>query len=403
MQVIKYDNGVPIKAWVDGVEFEDQAKKQLENLSKLPFIYKHIAVMPDVHLGKGSTIGSVVPTINAIIPSSVSVDIGCGMTAALTTLTSHDLPDSLGFVRAEIEKSVPFGRTDNGGKNDRGAWHDIPKDVIEIWNNEFSRDFEKIITKYPDIKKVRTAEHLSTAGSGNHYEEICIDELDRIWILLHTGSRGLGNKIGTHFINLAKKEMERWFINLPDKDLAYLPEGSIYFDDYVEALMFAQRFAKANRKLILSHTLNALSKVLPPFQLLEEVIDCHHNYVEKEFHMGKSIYVTRKGAVRAQLGDMGIIPGSMGAKSFIVKGKGNPESFNSCSHGAGRRMGRKEAERRYTLEDQIKATEGVECRKDAGVIDEIPYAYKDIMQVMAAQADLVDIVHELKQIICVKG
>ena len=395
----------PIKMWTRGVQVEDVAREQLLNVARLPFIHKHIAVMPDVHWGMGATVGSVIPTTGAIIPAAVGVDIGCGMMAVRTSATSHHLPDNLSTLRSGIEKAVPHGRTDNGGKNDRGAWGEVPEEVDRLWA-PMATKYESLIEKHPKVKAFNRGRHLGTLGTGNHFIEVCLDEQDRVWVMLHSGSRGPGNRIGMYFIQRAKKDMERWFINLPDQDLAYLPEGSGLFDDYVKAVWWAQEFAKVNRQIMMEAVLAEVEKVVSTdlrSGLDEMAVNCHHNYVAKEHHFGKNVWVTRKGAVRAREGDLGIIPGSMGVRSFIVRGKGNQDSYHSCSHGAGRAMSRKEARRRFTTEDHIKATEGVECRKDSEVIDETPGAYKDIDAVMAAQADLVEIVHTLKQIVCVKG
>lgn len=398
--------GVPIKHWTRGVQLEHRAHDQLCNIATLPFIYKHIAAMPDVHWGQGATIGSVIPTKGAIIPAAVGVDIGCGMLAQKTNLTANDLPDNLLAVRSAIEAAVPHGRTDNGGKNDRGAWGNIPDIVRGLWREKYSDNYKKLVEKHPKVKAFNTVRHLGTLGTGNHFIEVCLDETDSVWIMLHSGSRGMGNRIGMYFIQQAKKDMERWFINLPDKDLAYITEGSKLFGDYVEAVHFAQSFAKDNRFIMMVNILNALAEIFGEdfYEDIETMaVNCHHNYIAKEQHFGSNVWITRKGAVRAREGDLGIIPGSMGVKSYIVRGKGNPESFHSCSHGAGRRMSRTEAKRTFTLEDHATATEGVECRKDAGVIDETPGAYKDIDAVMAAQSDLVEIIHTLKQVVCVKG
>lgn len=395
-------NGHPIKAWVHGVQLEDAARKQLVNLSGLPFIHKHIAAMPDVHWGMGATVGSVIATKGAIIPAAVGVDIGCGMMAVRTSLTSASLPDNLHAIRSAIEAAVPHGRTDNGGANDRGSWGGVPELCATAWAG-IAAEYAAIIAKHPGAEAKSTARHLGTLGTGNHFIELCLDESDSVWVMLHSGSRGVGNKIGQYFIAAAKKDMERWFINLPDADLAYIPDGSALFKDYVHAVEWAQRFAALNRQAMMAATLTAIESQLGPFTADSEAVNCHHNYIARENHFGANVIVTRKGAVRARVGDLGIIPGSMGAKSFIVRGKGNPESFCSCSHGAGRSMSRGEAKRRFTVEDHIAATVGVECRKDAEVIDETPAAYKSIDAVMAAQADLVEIVHTLRQVVCVKG
>jgi len=357
----------------------------------------------------GATIGSVVPTVGAIVPAAVGVDIGCGMIARhLPGARLDSVYEFRKAIRAAIEKAVPHGRTKQGGKDDRGSWADPPGFVAPLWS--LMRDgFDRIISKHPRIGKWGDPiRHLGTLGTGNHFIEICSDEADRVWIMLHSGSRGIGNRIGTHFINLAKKECERWHVPLPDADLSFLPEGTEVHDDYVEALNWAQDYARVNREILLSLTLNALFGILPEQRTRWQddegmAVNCHHNYVAKENHFGKNIFVTRKGALRARVGDLGIIPGSMGAPSYIVEGLGNRDSFHSCAHGAGRRMSRTQAKKTFTVEDHIKATQGVECRKDEGVIDETPGAYKAIDDVMAAQKDLVRIKHTLRAHICVKG
>lgn len=403
-EVIAPEHGVPIKAWTRGVPVEAEAKQQLLNIAQLPFIYRWIAVMPDVHLGKGATVGSVIPTKQAIIPAAVGVDIGCGMMAVRTTLTANDLPDDLHPLRSLIESAVPHGRTDNGGRNDRGAWRQLPSRTASAWA-QLEPVYSQIVAKYPKLGRGNDSNHLGTLGTGNHFIEICLDEEQRVWVMLHSGSRGVGNRIGQFFIELAKGDMRKWLVNLPDRDLAYLQEGTEHFDDYVQAVQWAQRYAMTNRELMMAAVIDALrrSDALPPFEADAEVVNCHHNYVAVEQHFGEEVFVTRKGAVRAGRGELGIIPGSMGAKSFIVRGKGNPESFASCSHGAGRAMSRTEAKRRFTLEDHAKATAGIECRKDKDVLDETPAAYKSIEAVMRAQSDLVDVVHTLRQVVVVKG
>lgn len=394
---------ISIKSWTKEVPFDEKAKVQLNNMAQLPFIHQWIAVMPDVHVGKGSTIGSVIPTVGAVIPAAVGVDIGCGMMAAKTTLTASDLPDSLEAMRSHIERKVPVGRSLTRAKRDTGAWGNIPEAVAQKWLG-LNSQFQQLCDKYPFLLKTNHINHLGTLGTGNHFIEVCLDENNAVWVMLHSGSRGVGNAIGNHFIAEAKKDMERWHIQLPDQDLAYLSEGSELFQDYVDAVQWAQDFAKANRELMMAHTLQAIQEVIPkPFTADVEAVNCHHNYINKEQHHGESVWITRKGAVSAKKGELGIIPGSMGAKSFIVRGLGNEESFCSCSHGAGRVMSRTEAKRVVSLDEHIKAVEGVECRKDESVIDETPSAYKPIEKVMAAQADLVEIVHTLKQVVCVKG
>ena len=403
--VINPETGVPIRAWTRGVLLDPEAEKQLRNVAQMPFVFRWVAAMPDVHWGIGATIGSVIPTKGAIIPAAVGVDIGCGMMALQTTLNARDLPDNLRNVRDAIEKAVPHGRTNHGAKGDRGAWHDIPEASASVWASSLKPVYDSIREKHRSLDRGSDVNHLGTLGTGNHFIEVCLDESNNVWLMLHSGSRGVGNRIGTYFIELAKRDMQRFYVNLPDKDLAYFPEHTPHFDDYVEAVSWAQDFARWNRQLMMDAILGALrdSGEVPGFETAAEVINCHHNYVAREKHYGENVLVTRKGAVRARQGDMGIIPGSMGARSYIVRGKGNPESFNSCSHGAGRAMSRHEAKRRFTVEDHIRMTEGVECRKDRDVIDETPAAYKSIDAVMAAQSDLVEIVHTLKQVVCVKG
>ena len=384
---------------------EDVARKQLLNVAQLPFIFKWVAAMPDVHWGIGATVGSVIPTKGAIIPAAVGVDIGCGMMAVLTDLNARDLPDNLHSIRTAIEAAVPVGRTHHGGRGDKGAWQIIPERSLEAWGANLKPRYEAILEKHPKLDRGNHANHLGTLGTGNHFIEVCLDEAEMLWFLLHSGSRGVGNRMGTYFIELAKKDLQKFIKDLPDKDLAYFPEGSEHFYDYVEAVEWAQDFARTNRELMMQQIVEAVrdSGEVRPFTAQLQAINCHHNYVARERHYGQNIFVTRKGAVRAQVGDMGIIPGSMGAHSYIVRGKGNPESFMSCSHGAGRAMSRGEAKRRFTVEDHMRMTAGVECRKDADVIDETPAAYKSIDAVMAAQTDLVEVVHTLRQVVCVKG
>lgn len=403
-ELIATDAGVPIKAWIRGVPLEDEARRQLHNVARLPFIHKWVAVMPDVHWGIGATVGSVIPTIGAIVPAAVGVDIGCGMMATQTTLHARDLPVHLRGVRGAIEKAVPHGRTDNGGRNDRGAWGHLPPEQNESWKI-LRPGYERIIAQHPKLDRGNHANHLGTLGTGNHFIEVCLDEQDRVWFILHSGSRGVGNRIGSYFIELARSDLRRANANLPDENLSYFREGAQHFDEYVFAVEWAQEFASINRQLMMQAVVQAVRSVaeIPPFQAAIQAVNCHHNYVTREHHYGHTVFVTRKGAVRARLGDLGIIPGSMGARSYIVRGKGNPESFQSCSHGAGRAMSRTAAKQRFTLADHEAATAGIECRKDKDVIDETPAAYKSIDAVMHAQADLVDIVHTLRQVVCVKG
>ena len=392
---IEQPDGVPVKAWVRGVALEDQARAQLLNVARLPFIHKWVAAMPDVHWGLGATVGSVIPTRKAIIPAAVGVDIGCGMMASRTTLTAADLPDNLKPLRHAIERAVPVGM--------RSHPH-APTPSEATWAR-LGRELQPVLERHPRIATKAPENQLGTLGGGNHFIEVCLDAQDRVWIMLHSGSRGIGNVIGRYFIALARKDMEHHIRNLPDRDLAYFQEGAEHFDDYVRAVDWAQRYARSNRDLMMRYVLEALAGVpgLPPFRADVEAVNCHHNYVQRETHYGEEVFVTRKGAVRAGKGEWGIIPGSMGTRSYIVRGKGNPESFESCSHGAGRAMSRKAARRRFSVRDHEQATRGVECRKDIGVLDETPAAYKPIDAVMDAQQDLVEVVHVLKQVVCVKG
>lgn len=390
-----------VRAWTKGVSFDAKAREQVHRVASLAFVHP-IAIMPDVHWGMGATIGSVIPTTGAIIPAAVGVDIGCGMVACKTNINPNSLT-RLAELRSQIEAAVPHGRTDHGGKNDKGAWSDLPDETIFAWKAMY-RQYDAIIEKHPGALSKNTVRQLGTLGTGNHFIEICLDENDDVWVMLHSGSRGMGNRFGTYFINLAKKEMERFFIQLPDRDLAYLVEGTEYFADYMEAVEFAQNFAFVNRQIMLSRVLDVLCKRFHKFIALEEeAVNCHHNYVARENHFNRNVWITRKGAVCARKGVLGIIPGSMGARSYIVEGLGSKLSYDSCSHGAGRVMSRREANKTISLEDHADATRGVECRKDSSVLDESPAAYKNIEDVMAAQSDLVKIRHELRQIICVKG
>ncbi|MDR7333131.1 RtcB family protein [Roseateles asaccharophilus] len=393
--------GVPLKLWTQGVPVEPQAKRQLQNAARLPIVFKHIAAMPDVHFGIGATVGSVIPTVKAIIPAAVGVDIGCGMMACKTTLKAEDLPDNLGPLRAAIERAVPHGR--QPGNRDPGAWQKPPGSVNTAWA-QLEPEFTELCRDYPKLAKTNHIQHLGTLGSGNHFIEVCLDEAGAVWFMLHSGSRGVGNFIGTMFIELAKQDALRHQANLPDRDLAYFEEGSRYFGDYVRSVSWAQKFAALNREVMMKRVIEAAKTVIHKnFQAHVEAVNCHHNYVQKETHFGQEVYLTRKGAVSAKKGQLGIIPGSMGARSYIVRGKGNANSFESCSHGAGRVMSRGDAKRHFTLADHRAATEGVECRKDRDVLDETPAAYKDIDAVMAAQRELVEVVHTLKQVVCVKG
>jgi tRNA-splicing ligase RtcB len=394
-------DGVPLKMWTRGVPVEEEARKQLANAARLPIIFKHIAAMPDVHFGIGATVGSVIPTWRAIIPAAVGVDIGCGMMACKTTLQAGDLPDNLAPLRDAIERAVPHGRSP--GARDPGAWSKPPGMVDTAWA-ELEPEFGRLCRDYPKLEKTNHRNHLGTLGSGNHFIEVCLDQQGSVWFMLHSGSRGVGNFIGTMFIELARQDALRNNAHLPDRDLAYFEEGSRHFGDYVRSVAWAQKFARLNREVMMRRVIEAAEGIVRKrFRSHVEAVNCHHNYVQREHHFGRDVFVTRKGAVSARQGELGIIPGSMGARSYIVRGKGNPESFHSCSHGAGRVMSRSEAKRRFTLADHRAATEGVECRKDKDVIDETPMAYKDIDAVMEAQKDLVEVVYTLKQVVCIKG
>lgn len=382
-------------------DIEPEAIEQIDNVAKMPFIFKHVAIMPDVHYGIGATIGSVIATKKAIIPAAVGVDIGCGMSAIKTNLVASDLPETLKTVRNQIERDVPLGA---GRKHADGEIANVLKKLDLTGKVERLKGFSSTLSgELMGRVSKNWVDQLGSLGSGNHFIEMCLDESDCVWVLLHSGSRGLGNTIGRYYIELAKEDMRKWFINLPDENLGYFPEGTEYFNEYWEALWFAQQYAKLNRSVMRGVVMYGIKRHVPKLEVSYEVIDCHHNYCDIENHYGENVFVTRKGAVRARVGDLGIIPGSMGAKSFIVRGKGNSESFHSCSHGAGRKMSRTKAKQRFTVADLSAQTHGIECRKDADVIDEIPGAYKDIDEVMAQQTDLVDVVHTLRQVLNVKG
>lgn len=393
---VMHKGRVPVKIYTD--EVESSAYDQLAKLSQLPFIYSHIAAMPDVHCGIGATVGSVIPTKGAIIPAAVGVDIGCGMNAIRLGLKAGQLPDNLRRIRSAIEKDVPVGF-------DMHKRDQVPNSTVRA----LSVGLDSIWAKHPKLQPKKTKPYqtwvrqLATLGGGNHFIELCLDENQDVWVMLHSGSRGIGNIIGRYFIELARRDMEKIQVNLPDRDLAYFNEGTNHFDDYVEAVAWAQDYAMVNRREMMRLVLSVLKKHLPRFTITKEAINCHHNYVTEEVHFGESVLITRKGAIRAGQGELGIIPGSMGAKSYIVRGKGNIDAFESCAHGAGRVMSRTAAKKRFNRKDLESQTAGVECRKDKAVIDEIPAAYKNIDQVMDNQTDLVDIVHTLKQVICIKG
>lgn len=402
-------HNVNVKMWTKYVPVESGAIDQLKSITHLPFMFKHVAAMPDVHVGTGSTVGTVMATKNAVIPAAVGVDIGCGMIACRTSLKAEDLPDNLHRLRTEIENMVPVGFDEHSVSRLNGKGH---QDTRTVLNNQFKnlkKGLEDICQRHPAIDKmVKDAEEkayrqLGSLGGGNHFIELCLDENNDVWIMLHSGSRGIGNAIGRYFIELAQKDMTRQNVQLPNRDLAYLEEGSVYYQDYIDAVDWAQDYARRNRDVMLELVITAMTRHLPVFKITKEAVNSHHNYISHETHFGEEVIITRKGAVAAHKDVLGIIPGSMGAKSFIVRGLGNEESFCSCSHGAGRVMSRTAAKKLISVDDHVKATEGVECRKDEGMIDESPAAYKPIDDVMRSQSDLVEVVHTLKQVLCVKG
>lgn len=394
MKRVISDTRVPVKIWTEDVD--ENSIQQLRNIANMPFIHKHVAAMPDVHLGKGATVGSVIATDNAIIPAAVGVDIGCGMCAVKLPIPVGAFKENdttVKLLRSKMEEAIPVGFNSNEKQSSRAskAFNSLGDLRAPIENKVF--------------KKAHL--QLGSLGGGNHFIELCEDTEGGSWIMLHSGSRNIGNMVARYYIERAKGLMKQLFISLPDMDLAYLASGQKEFDDYIHDLLWCQGYAKANRREMMTRVLDIIIKEFglktSAMYLMKDMIDCHHNYTELENHYGKNVWVTRKGAVRARQGEMGIIPGSMGAKSFIVSGKGNPESFCSCSHGAGRKHSRTQAKKLFTQEDLIKQTEGVECRKDSGVIDEIPGAYKDIDVVMENQKDLVKVEFQLKQFMCIKG
>lgn len=393
-QLIQEPDARPVKIWTDDID--PAALEQLKNASRLPFVHSHgVVAMPDVHVGIGATVGSVIATDHAVIPAAVGVDIGCGINAVRLSLKANDLPENLAPIRHQIERDVPLGMGPAGSHKHKN----MPK-----FDPELANRLKQITAKHPGLEKNNAQRQIGTLGSGNHFIEICLDQNDDVWVMLHSGSRGIGNLIGRYFIEKAKKRMEAFGIQLPDNDLAYLPDDSDDFKDYVEAVQWAQDYAFENRRVMMDKTIAALRRhIKKPFQITQEAINCHHNYVEQEEHFGKQLWVTRKGAIRARDGDLGVIPGSMGQRSYIVRGKGNLDSYCSCAHGAGRKFSRTAARKHFTVDDLRAQTEGVECRKDAAVLDELPAAYKDIDEVMENQKDLVEVLHTLKQIVCVKG
>lgn len=392
-----------VKMWVGDMGVEQSAVQQITNISQLPILAGHIAVMPDVHMGKGATVGSVIPTRSAIIPAAIGVDIGCGMCAVMTNLTADDLPESLFSLRNQIEKDIPVGFEEHKGgiPTVSGPYADIlRKNHVKIM-----QEWDSLLLKSrlgrADEKKI--GRQIGTLGGGNHFVEICLDSENRVWIMLHSGSRGIGNQIGTVAIEMAKEQAIKRSYGLADQDLAWLDEGTTEFDSYIEAMLWSQKYARLNRDTMMNIVLSIMKSRFPTTKVTGEVINCHHNFTSLEEHFNQEMWITRKGAVSARYGELGIVPGSMGTKSYIVSGKGNKDSYCSCSHGAGRKHSRNQAKKLFTSLDLSNQTIGVECRKDDGVLDEIPAAYKDLDQVMEAQKDLVDIVHTLKAVLCVKG
>lgn len=406
--IIKGRGALNIKAWNDGVLFESGVYDQSRDVAEISGVVG-VSLMPDAHFGMGCTVGSVIATEGIIIPAAVGVDIGCGMDAVRTNLTRADLPTSLLHLREEIEAMIPVGFNYHTNERLHESRHANTSTMIGKYYRELAKGRDSVFNKHPGIldlgkemyAKIRS--QLGTLGGGNHFIELSLDENDDLWIVLHSGSRGIGNCTGRYFINMAKKECEAKGIRLPSKNLAYFTEGSAGYDDYYEAVQWAQQYAFKNRAAMMELVIVGLARHFSTFDLADDVISCHHNFVQPELHGGKMLNITRKGAVFAGKGEMGIIPGSMGAKSFIVRGLGEAESYESCSHGAGRAMSRSDAKKSFTIAQHVRDTAGIECRKDRGMLDETPRAYKDIDAVMAAQTELVEPVHTLRQVVCVKG
>jgi tRNA-splicing ligase RtcB len=385
---------VPIRLWAPAHEIDSDVIKQLKNVAALPWVAHHVAVMPDVHAGKGATVGSVIAMRGAVAPAAVGVDIGCGMTAVETSLTAEDLPDDLGRLRAHIEAAIPVGKR----AHERAAWERTTP-ALEAEGKAMMDGFAALTVRVHGLGG-KVVGQVGSLGGGNHFIEVCLDGAQKVWLMLHSGSRHIGAVLAEHHIDVARRL--RHNEALEDRDLAVFLAGSAAFAAYRHDLFWAQEYARFNRQVMM-HLLERVMRKSFPRITFAAPISCHHNYVAEEVHFGDELLVTRKGAIRAGQGELGIIPGSMGTRSFIVRGLGNPESFHSASHGAGRRMSRTEARRRFNLSDLRQQTEGVECRKDHGVLDEAPKAYKNIDQVMAQQRDLVEVVAELKQVVCVKG
>ena len=401
-ETMNVEGGRHVKMWTHGVPVDEQAKTQLANIARMPFVHSHLAVMPDVHVGKGATVGSVIATQGAIIPAAVGVDIGCGMMAVQTTLKASDLPESLAALRSRIERAVPHGSSKTRGRDDRGSWGTAPDAVLTRWSG-LSERCDAITAKHPKLKPKEPQKQLGTLGGGNHFIEVCLDAEQTVWVMLHSGSRGIGNMIGQLFIELARKDMKKHFINLPDQRPRVPRRGNGALRRLRRGDDLGAGLRGGQPRAMMDAVLRVMREELRPFQMGEVAVNCHHNYVHERAALRRGVLVTRKGAVSARKGELGIIPGSMGARSFIVRGLGNAESFESCSHGAGRVMSRTAARERFTVADHEAATAGVECRKDKDVIDETPAAYKDIDAVMEAQRDLVEIAYTLKQVLCVKG
>ena len=386
--------GPNVLSWLPAEQIEESAMRQIENLSQLPFIFKHVAVMPDCHFGLGATVGSVIPTMRAIIPAAVGVDIGCGMIAAKTPLKREDLPDDLLDVRRAIESQIPLSAGHYNRSVKKTARPRIEQ--LEAKAAELDRlDF------YDNLSK-NWRNQLGSLGSGNHFIEIVLDEADYAWAFLHSGSRGVGNRIATHHIAIAKQLMEKWYINLPDADLSYLVEDTPEFNDYLADLDWAQEFALLNREEMMERIIKILQHRCGDFEEVER-IQCHHNFTKREHHFGKNILVSRKGAIEAREGQLGLIPGSMGTRSYVVRGKGHPASFNTAPHGAGRRLSRNRARKSFTMDDFDRDMAGIEVNRSEAFLDELPGAYKDIDLVMEQSADLVEILHTFHQIVNVKG
>ncbi len=381
----------PVFSWANHALGPDESK-MARNVASLPFVFKHVALMPDVHLGKGALVGSVIATREAIMPAAVGVDIGCGMCAIQTPFVAEQLDGKLKQIRLAIEAAIPVGFNEN-------------KEVAKaVCNWQGWRQFKELHAGVQDLE-AKAMKQMGSLGGGNHFIEVCLDSQNQVWLMLHSGSRNIGNKLAQSHISTARKLAKLAQTQLPDPDLAYFVAGTAEFAAYWRDLQWAQNYARVNREVMMARFKRIVEQHLAGGKLTQSLlsVNCHHNYAERETHFGEAVYVTRKGAVRAQKNDYGIIPGSMGTRSYIVKGKGNAESYCSCSHGAGRSLSRSKAKLQFTLDDLLLQTQGVECRKDTGILDEIPAAYKDIDQVMANQADLVEVVAALKQVVCVKG